>query len=260
MSERVKCIVEMLQQHPDAPAVVNPWEIKIYKAAPLHQGWGTGTQLSLAVARAWCHLAGFSKWNAQEAAAWVGRGLRSGIGVAGFDQGGFLIDLGKKPGDSSRSQVQHIDLPKNWTWLLVEPKSEIGVHGEAERLALAKIAKPDIGIVKELMHLGQNVLPQAARDRSFTTFAETLTHYNRLAGSFYREIQGGDYSSREIEKRIVLLRANGAVGVGQSSWGPGVFALFPDARSAHAVRVKKLFPNCRIHQDPTSRGHGELIL
>src|SRR5207249_2491760 len=116
-----------------------------------------------------------------------------------FDRGGFLIDYGKPPGDPAPSRVDSVQLPNEWTWLLIEPNSETGVFGEVEQTALSKITSPDHGVVMELMQLGQEVLPRAAQEHNFTQFAETLTHYNRLAGSFYREIQGGDYGSPLIE-------------------------------------------------------------
>jgi beta-RFAP synthase len=254
LADRVEPIVEKLRAHRDVPAVTDAWHIKVLRSAPIHQGWGTGTQLALATARLWCQLAGASDWDARKAAAWVGRGLRSGIGVAGFDHGGFLIDRGKRPDDPNPSQVEHIALPKEWTWLLVEPRFETGMHGEAERGALASITKPDIGIVKELMHLGQAVLPQAARDRNFETFAETLTHYNRLAGTFYSKIQGGIYGSRVIEARIELLRSYGAVGVGQSSWGPGLFCIFPNRGDALRFETRYEIPDCKLLVSWTSEG------
>jgi beta-RFAP synthase len=253
LADRVEAIIAKLRQHPDAPALPDSWTFRVKRAPPLHQGWGTGTQLALAAARLWWHLAGASDWDACRAAKCLGRGLRSGIGVAGFDHGGFLIDRGKRPDDPNPSQVEHIALPKEWAWLLVEPRFESGVHGEAERVALASI-KPDIGVVKELMHLGQTILPQAAREKNFAAFTEALSRYNRLAGAFYRELQGGNYSSAAIEARIELLRAQGAVGVGQSSWGPGVFCLFPDLKSAINFEGQCKIADCKMLHSWTSEG------
>ena len=62
---------------------------------PLHQGLGSGTQISLSTGLL------ISKFNAlnlsiDEISNFLGRGQRSGIGVQTFKSGGFAIDLGKK--------------------------------------------------------------------------------------------------------------------------------------------------------------------
>ena len=71
------------------------------KTYPSHSGLGSGTQLSLAAGKL------ISKMNdldltASEIASIVGRGGTSGIGVAAFDKGGFIVDGGhnkaEKPG------------------------------------------------------------------------------------------------------------------------------------------------------------------
>jgi predicted sugar kinase len=46
-------------------------------------------------------------------------------------------------------------------------------------------------------------------------------------------LQGGAYASSEVARLIEWLRAAGIDGVGQSSWGPLVFAFAP---SEHAAR------------------------
>src|SRR5690606_8601338 len=82
------------------------YHFKVREIFPSHSGLGSGTQLSLAVAQL------ISKINDQdltapEMAEIVGRGGTSGIGVASFDQGGFIVDGGH------RTNIKHGFLPSS---------------------------------------------------------------------------------------------------------------------------------------------------
>ena len=48
----------------------------------------------------------------------------------------------------------------------------------------------------------------------------------------FAPIQGGVFASPQIERRVAVLHECGATGVGQSSWGPTVFACFADQATA----------------------------
>src|SRR5262249_8752596 len=64
-----------------------PAHIHVLEAPAEHVGLGVGTQLSLAVARAVMMLTGITEPSAEELARLTGRGLRSGIGLHGFQRG-----------------------------------------------------------------------------------------------------------------------------------------------------------------------------
>ena len=67
--------------------------IEVRRAAREHAGLGTGTQLSLAVARLLIALAGRPDPTRDELVALTGRGRRSGIGLHGFALGGLIALL-----------------------------------------------------------------------------------------------------------------------------------------------------------------------
>ena len=71
--------------------------ITIRNLYPSHVGLGSGSQLSLAVARAITELHD-RHLTTQELARLTGRGGTSGIGTAAFDHGGFIIDGGHRFG------------------------------------------------------------------------------------------------------------------------------------------------------------------
>ena len=59
-----------------------------------HAGLGTGTQLALAVARAVAASAEMPGLSGADLARRAGRGLRSALGLHGFENGGFLVEGG----------------------------------------------------------------------------------------------------------------------------------------------------------------------
>ena len=71
-------------------------EITFEQLIPEHAGFGSGTQLNLAIGTALCKLHNIES-STQEIAASLGRGARSGIGISTFDLGGFIVDGGLKP-------------------------------------------------------------------------------------------------------------------------------------------------------------------
>lgn len=68
--------------------------LRLLQAIPEHVGLGSGTQLALTVGTAASRLAGLALSSA-ELASLLGRGLRSGIGIAASEQGGFILDGGR---------------------------------------------------------------------------------------------------------------------------------------------------------------------
>src|SRR5262245_63296945 len=80
-----------------------PQHLIVERAPPAHAGLGSGTQLGMAVARALALAAGRPDLPAGELARLVGRGLRSGLGVHGFERGGFLVDAGQRA-EAARGQ------------------------------------------------------------------------------------------------------------------------------------------------------------
>lgn len=241
-ADRVEGIIDSLCK---AIPALKPLRIAVDYMAPAHQGWGTGTQLALAVARA-CWEASQLPWSATEAAEILGRGKRSGIGIAGFDHGGLLLDHGQQVSQELGKNVQSFQLPAAWTWVIVEPGHDQGLHTDAERLAFSRIETVDLAIVQQLQHLASDVLVSAAVAGKFTSFAESLTLYNRRAGAHYLSVQRGDYSSEIIEQRLEAMSKAGAIGRGQSSWGPGLFAVFPSREEAELFVEKCPLPECRM--------------
>jgi beta-RFAP synthase len=209
---------------------------------PEHVGLGVGTALSLAVARA---VAGPRP--VAELAALTGRGERSGIGLHGFDRGGFLLDAGKTANGELPALHTRLEFPDDWRIVLLRPAVEVTWAGDRERSAFDRPRDPATAQAStdRMKAVVFDDLVPAVAARDFATFADAVHRYNRLAGEPFAADQGGPYAGPEVTAVIESLLSWGVAGVGQSSWGPTVFAFVRDDDEAHqlAGRANRHFPN-----------------
>ncbi|MFC6835157.1 beta-ribofuranosylaminobenzene 5'-phosphate synthase family protein [Halomarina ordinaria] len=220
--------------------------VRLVEGLPRHVGLGSGTQHALAafaaVARAHDRTA-----TVREAAPALGRGGRSGVGVAAFERGGFVTDAGHPaerfttapppPGEWTVPAVlaRH-DVPADWRFLLVVPDAADGMHGTEEDESMRSVVeRADAAIADDLAAtLLRRVLPAVA-EGNVDRFGAAVAAFGRLNGAWYADEQGGVY--RPPAGDIVAeLRSSPAVsGVGQSSWGPAVYGV-TDADRERAAR------------------------
>src|SRR5262249_55685291 len=105
------------------------FHVNIEQCAPEHVGLGVGTQLGLATARALALATAHANWDAVELARRVGRGLRSSIGIHGFQHGGLIIEAGKTYADAVAPLLIRRSFPADWRILLIVPRDRQGTHG-----------------------------------------------------------------------------------------------------------------------------------
>src|SRR5690606_35516145 len=65
--------------------------------------------------------------------------------------------------------------------------------------------------------------------------AESVYEYGYQAGLCFAPIQRGPYHSVVVELLVRQLRHSGVRGVGQSSWGPTLYAFQPDLEQAEQL-------------------------
>lgn len=218
-------------------------------AAREHVGLGTGTQLGLAVARAIAALAGAPAIDAVTLAQQVGRGARSALGVHGFEAGGFLVEGGKStPGAISPLLVRR-EFPDIWRVLLITPRAGAGLHGKRESEAFAELLRrpsANARITDELCRLVLLGILPALAEKDLHGFGDALFEFNRRSGEMFKSIQGGPYAHPHIAEIVGAVRKAGVKGVGQSSWGPTVFAIADvDELAFLRVRLVENFPSLR---------------
>lgn len=234
--DRARVHVEALRRHTGR---CEPIHLRLLRAPPGHAGFGSGTQLALAVGRA------FVRWHGLEAstadiARWLGRGLRSGVGIAGFDQGGLLVDAGPGAEGQPAPLIARVALPEDWRIVLALDAQRRGLSGDDERRALSLLPPLPRATAADLCHqVLMRVLPGAAT-AAFAPFAEGITQLQRRLGEHFAPAQGGRaYTSDAVGRLMAWIGAarGGPAGaaIGQSSWGPTGFAVLPSQAEAAAV-------------------------
>jgi beta-RFAP synthase len=228
-----------------APEAFPPLHLAVERSAPEHCGLGTGTQLGLAVARALAAAWGLGDPGATELARRVGRGRRSALGVHGFAHGGLLVEAGQGRGGGISPLVARTDFPEPWRLLLVLPPWEKGLHGDREARAFEQLRLEGLPAAQTdaLCRLVLFGLLPALHEGDLPAFGEALYDLNLRAGAAFAAFQGGPYASPRVAELTAFLRQQGVRGVGQSSWGPAVFAVAEDEDRAHdlARRVRQRF-------------------
>ena len=200
----------------------------ISNAIPAHAGLGSGTQLALAIAAAFRRLAGLPL-DAREDARLLDRGARSGVGVALFERGGLAVDAGRGPNTEVPPAVAWMNFPRDWRILLIlDPRVE-GAHDEEERQAFAGLPRFSADAASEICRCTlMQVLPGAA-ETDLEAFGDGVARIQEILGDHFAPVQGGGrFGSAPVGRVAARLKALGARGIGQSSWGPSGFAFASD--------------------------------
>jgi beta-ribofuranosylaminobenzene 5'-phosphate synthase len=209
--------------------------IRIHRSIPSHSGLGSGTQLGLAVARALGELYGISA-DPTELARSTGRGQRSAIGTWTFALGGFIVEGGRKPGSATVAPLlARFPIPPTWRCVVAVPAGGRGLSGEAEDRAFEQLPSPPEREVERVAHLVLMQLLPALVEDDLASFGSALSTIQRITGSWFAAEQGGVFAPGRTEELVAEMAAWGAVGVGQSSWGPATYGLLNSADAAAAL-------------------------
>ncbi len=212
-----------------------PCRINLEQVIPPHAGLGSGTQLGLATARVLAALSGESATPAIPLAERVGRGLRSGLGIHGFERGGFLIDGGKRSKDAVAPLVGHAEFPSEWRFVLVTPKEFSGLSGSAELKAFAEMAPMPTGMTDTLCRILLLQMMPAVIEADFDACSAAIYEFGRMVGEYFAPTQGGVFASPAMQKLAPVIRELGYTGIGQTSWGPTLFVLCRDQPHADVL-------------------------
>jgi beta-RFAP synthase len=241
----------------------DPLRVTVERCPPEHVGLGVGTQLGLAVARAVTAVRGLPDPGAVALARAVGRGERSGIGVHGFARGGLIVEGGKRDADAPSVLLARYDFPEDWRIVLARPQvASSPWTGPRERQAFARARQTDtmLALTERMCRVLVLGLLPGLLERDCATFGDALHEYNRLAGRMFADDQGGDYASAEVNELIATVRGVGVRGVGQSSWGPTVFAICPDEDAANRLRAELRMRDQQLEVTVTTAGGNGAII
>lgn len=256
----VEAAVAQFRQSRSSTEPLPPVTLSVTSHIPHHAGLGSGTQTALAVAR------GLAEWertrpgrshheecettpNVFELAARMGRGLRSGIGIGGFARGGFLIDAGKRsPAEVSRI-VSRLRM-RDWPFVLVTPRHAPGLSGAEERDAFTRLGPMPTALTDRLCRIALLDLAGSIQENDFSAASKALSTFGDAVGSWFAPVQGGLFAHPAMRKLAEYLRSLGIDGVGQSSWGPTLFAMTSDRTTAQSlveqIRGSGLADECSV--------------
>lgn len=209
--------------------------IDVERAIPAHSGLGSGTQLALSVALALAELHGVAA-TVPELAHAVGRARRSAVGTWTFAGGGFVVEGGRRVDATVASPLlARVMFPAAWRCVVAVPEAGPGVSGEAEAAAFAELPVPDVRDVERIAYLVLVTMLPALAEGDITAFGTALTEVQEINGRWFSLAQGGTFAPGPSTDLIHRMREWGAAGVGQSSWGPAVYAIVDGDDAAGAL-------------------------
>lgn len=221
------------------------YHFKLKEVFPSHSGLGSGTQLSLAVARLVTELNG-EDISTRMLAEIVGRGGTSGIGVESFRRGGFIVDCGHKltdkkeflPSSASTAPpapiIARYDFPRDWRIVMAIPRVDGKVFGDGEVDIFQEYCPIPLEEVRELTHLLFMKMMPAVLEEDLDNFGEAV---NTVQNIGFKKVEL-ELQNPFIRKLMDDLRSAGAAGVGMSSFGPTVYAV-TDTGSKNICRVAR---------------------
>lgn len=211
-----------------------PARIRIETAVPHHAGLGSGTQMALAVGSGLKRLHGLDLAT-QDIAAIIGRGARSGIGIAVFEQGGLLVDAGRGERTRTPPVIARLEMPADWRFLIILDQRDQGLHG-AEEIAAFKALPPfPEEEAARLCHLVLMRGLPAVMEGDIKAFGSVITALQASVGDYFAPAQGGRFTSAKVRQALAFMADHGAVGIGQSSWGPTGFCLVDNPEQAERL-------------------------
>jgi len=241
-AERAICLARTFAQ---ARGLVGGAFLTLEEQIPEHAGLGSGTQLALAVGTALEQLypeqapgpdrVPGTEFGTRAIARTLHRGGRSGIGIAAFDEGGFIVDCGRGEHSEVPPVAMRLPFPERWRMLLIMDTRAQGLHGVQESEAFARLPEfPEAAAGRLCRLLMMKIVPGLLEQR-FEPVAEGIGEIQRVVGDHFAPAQHGRFASPAVAEVLTWLEHHGLAGTGQSSWGPTGFVLVQDEAAARAL-------------------------
>jgi len=214
--------------------------VKILSEIPRHVGLGSTTQTILGIASAASKLHGLDL-SVEDLAYRFGRGRRSGAGVWLFKYGGLVVDCGRCSRTRIPPLLTRINVPEKLRVVLASPRTSSRGFEEDVEDAMFERVKTDPRLSERASRIVLMKLLPSLIEGDLRGFGEAATELDRINGSFFEEVQLGVYR-RGCEIIVEKMLEAGALGAGQSSWGPIVYGFADsDELVEHIVESLKGF-------------------
>ena len=232
-------------------------KINILEAIPRHSGLGSGTQLALATGHLLAKVHQLSL-SSHEIATIFERGKRSGIGIAAFDHGGFIVDGGKSKQNQIPPTVSRLTFPEEWRIILLFDHSTAkGLHGADEVKAFVNLKYQKIFHSKQLSYIILMAILPSLIEKDYDSFSQALGQFQQITGDFFAVVQGGRYRDGEIGKILEYLNEKDIKAIGQSSWGPTAYVIARNRQ--HSQDIQSLIRKFIEKNANTSENHIEIL-
>ena len=218
------------------------YKIELEKPLPDHVGLGSRTQTLLSIAKAISIIEGQS-YTTQELGSFIGRGGTSGIGIAAFEGGGFILDGGHSRGakpDFLPSRASDAPpppilfqqpLPEDWYFVITIPKVSQGAHGKREVNIFREfcpIPARDVEVLTRIILM--KILP-AVVEGEIEPFGAGISAIQDVG---FKKIECS-LQDKIIKDLFEFLKAS-SCGYGMSSFGPTVFGVVEGESAAKDLK------------------------
>ena len=207
------------------------FQIDLSSAIPEHIGLGSGTQMSLAIGAGLNAFYGLGL-SVREIAKLADRGARSGIGIGVFEQGGLVVDGGRGADTETPPLLSRMTVPEHWRFILAFDQRGQGLHGEQEVSAFQKLPPFPRSEAERLCYLLLMQALPAIAEQNLALFGDVITQLQDSVGQHFAPVQGGVFTSPEVAVAMSWLQQQGAVAIGQTSWGPTGFCAVDNPQKA----------------------------
>jgi beta-ribofuranosylaminobenzene 5'-phosphate synthase len=223
-------------------------KIKVESTIPEHVGLGSKTQLSLAIATAVNRISR-SDFSVRELVRIVSRAGTSGIGVASFERGGFILDSGHTFGPGKQKEkfspssasnappapvIMRQDVPEDWFFVIGIPNVDMGAHGAREVEIFEKFCPVPLEEVEKLSHLILMKTLPALMDKDVETFGNSLYEIQKIG---FKKVEV-ELQDPVVKKLMDFMMMRGACGSGVSSFGPAVYGLVSGIETAEKLSLE----------------------
>lgn len=208
--------------------------INIEQAIPEHIGLGSGTQMALAIGMALNQFYQLDH-SVRDIASLSERGKRSGIGIGVFELGGLVVDGGRGINTITPPVIAQMSVPEDWRFILVFDQRGQGLHGNQELDAFKKLPPFSEHEATRLCYLLMRQALPGVAENNIEQFGHVISHLQKSVGKHFAPAQGGIFTSQAVEQVINFFSEQGAVAIGQTSWGPTGFCALVGEAEAHAL-------------------------
>ncbi len=226
--------------------------VVVRRSYPEHVGLGSGTQATLSVAVGVLEAFGVEDYDVRGLADLLGRGGTSGIGVAAFEGGGFIVDGGHRFGPGGKEGfkpsaasgevppapvVARLEVPGDWRFVLAIPEVRRGAHGEEEVDIFRRYCPVPAREVERVCRLVLMVMLPAVAEGDAEAFGRAV---DEVQGLGFKRVEVG-LQDAVVRELMEVAREAGAYGAGLSSFGPTVYAVCDSASAGGVARELERF-------------------